>query len=494
MGNTPPTNTSHSLDEKLKAETRAIEAQIKRENEMTAAQIKRENEIAAAQIEMTAAQIKRENEKAATSIKASDDMRKLGLGGVLLACGIVTFVAADHFVHAFRPFVKWRVRRSLKKRPPPINAIKLLPNDASRADFIEDAISASAPTVLVGATGCGKSTLLKIVMQKYYSEGHGDTKLISIRESTAELGDKSKSIEGARGKYNSTESFHRITKAILSSIDYPLRRSYLQKISGFEFNASELSAELKMDAVSKESKLKLEDGLSLLIECASDIYKSTGKRPMIVFDEFHDLIRDNHFSSQEAVQVFGFVANKALSEGMNEKRIKFLFAASSSVLSKAFNKTLLSGSRRRDKYIKDYSQQAIVDFFTREPYNVPEGFVKKYTDRVGTRLRDLEIFVERATAIDDIDKFIEEVYKRSRIDVHPLMLNPALRKYFIALATETPVLYDSIPQNLKNIPEFSKAFYVNGLYVEFQNEVVKKIWIEEYSAQELGRLPIASGQ
>ena len=90
-----------------------------------------------------------------------------------------------------------------------------------------------------------------------------------------------------------------------------------------------------MDAVSKESKLKLEDGLSLLIECASDIYKSTGKRPMIVFDEFHDLIRDNHFPSQEAVQVFGFVANKALSEGMNEKRIKFLFAASSGALSKA---------------------------------------------------------------------------------------------------------------------------------------------------------------
>jgi hypothetical protein len=241
-----------------------------------------------------------------------------------------------------------------------------------------------------------------------------------------------------------------------------------------------------MDAVSKESKLKLEDGLSLLIECASDIYNSTGKRPMIVFDEFHDLIRDNHFPSQEAVQVFGFVANKALSEGMNEKRIKFLFAASSSVLSKAFNKTLLSGSRRRDKYIKDYSQQAIVDFFTREPYNIPEEFVKKYTDRVGTRLRDLEIFVERATAIDDIDKFIEEVYKRSRIDVHPLMLNPALRKYFIALGTETPVLYDSIPKNLKNIPEFSKAFYVNGLYVEFQNEVVKKIWIEEYTIGNIG--------
>ena len=120
--------------------------------------------------------------------------------------------------------------------------------------------------------------------------------------------------------------------------------------------------------------------------------------------------------------------------------------------------------------------------------------MKKYTDRVGTRLRDLEIFVERATAIDDIDKFIEEVYKRSRIDVHPLMLNPALRKYFIALATETPVLYDSIPKNLKNIPEFSKAFYVNGLYVEFQNEVVKKIWIEEYRAQELGRLPTGGAQ
>ena len=472
---------SHSLDEKLKAETRAIEEKSKWEKEVAVAQIKRENEMTAAQIEMTAAQIKRENEMTAAQLKALDDKRKYDIGVLLVACGIVTFVAADHFVHAFRPFVKWRVRRSLNEGPPPINAIKLLPNDKSRTDFINFAISTSAPTVLVGATGCGKSTLLKIVMQKYFSEGLGDTKFISIRESTAELRNRSESNQGAANRYNSTESFHRITKAILSSINYPLRRSYLQQLSGLKFNPSGLSAELKMDAVSEESKVKLEDGLSLLIECASDIYKSTKKRPLIVFDEFHDLIRDNHFPSKEAVQVFGLVANKALSEGMNEKRVKFLFAASSSVLPNAFDKTLLSGSRRHDKYITDYSQQAVVDFFSKEPYNIPEGLVKKFTDRVGTRLRNLEVLVEQGIAIDTIDESIEEVYKRHRVYVRPLMLTPALRKYFIALAKNSPVFYDTIPDNLKNIPEFSKAFYVKGMNVEFQNEVVKKIWIEEYS-------------
>ena len=42
-------------------------------------------------------------------------------------------------------------------------------------------------------------------------------------------------------------------------------------------------------------------------------------------------------------------------------------------------------------------------------------------------------------------------------------------------------MYDSIPNEIKNNPVFSKAFYVNGIYVEFQNEVVKQIWITDYS-------------
>jgi hypothetical protein len=412
MGNTPPTNTSHSLDEKLKAETRAIEAQIKRENEK------------AAQIEMTAAQIKRENEKAATSIKASDDMRELGLGVVLLACGIVTFVAVDHFVHAFRPFVKWRVRRSLKERPPPIN-IKLLPNDASRADFIEDAISASAPTVLVGATGCGMSTLLKIVMQKYYSEGYGDTKYISLRQNSAELNEQTRMNIYAARMHGRPVSFHHITKAILSSISYPLRSSYFQRLSGFKFNMSAVSAEMSTNAMSVESQLKLEDGLSLLIECASDIYKSTGKRPLIIFDEIHDSMKEKHSSCKEAEKVFEFIADQAVSEGVNEKRVKFLFAASSSALSKEFDKKNLSGSRRYDEYIEDYSKEVVLDFLTREPFNVPEAFAKKYIDRVGTRLRDLDPIVERAATLKTVDASIKDVHRKHRKHVDPLMIEPS---------------------------------------------------------------------
>ena len=137
-----------SADEKTRVEIRSIEEAIKRDNALAAETIKRENALAAERARAIDETIKREN-----ALAEQTTIQNVTVAVLVAAIALLTL---DYAANGFRPFLKMRLKWSLKRAPPRLNSSKLLPYDDSRSSFVNHVKFMNLPTLLVGPTGCGK--------------------------------------------------------------------------------------------------------------------------------------------------------------------------------------------------------------------------------------------------------------------------------------------------------------------------------------------------
>ncbi len=301
---------------------------------------------------------------------------------------------ADFAYKSYRPILKWRIKKSLLKCPPPVNKSKLLPLERSRYEFLKHVRIMSTPTILTGPTGLGKSTILQIAMNDYYKNNFGPVKFIEVPEipcvdSTYTCRDSL--------YFEYSKTLHRVTDSIMKSIDYPSELPYLTSIPLSIYARSRIlffSDEIKItDYLNEINAARLKEALSLLFESAIELCEDSDKRPLIIFDEeINHLIELDRQRNVNAWGIFNFIANQSIFHGCENQNIRFLFTATPMQIANSFDKTKLIGTKRDLLYLQEYRQEDVVEYLYHQ-HNIPRKYSRGFTNRYGTSLRPLYHFI-----------------------------------------------------------------------------------------------------
>lgn len=500
MGNNLSSDEKYRVEIK-QLEIKAIEERIKRENEAA----RRENTLAEERMKLDK-YLAEEKIKIDKSLASQVTPQQIF---VVVSVATISLLTFDFIAHGFRPFLKLRLKWSLRKAPPPLNTSKFLSCDTSRAIFADHVKEMNLPTLLIGPTGCGKSTLLLSTMNEYFNTGLGFVKFISIRtneQASTNTNSRSKSKEvpikdgDKMVKYNgvativqdsedidevysvNSAAFDNATKGILRSINYPTRPPLISllwpRITSITLR-SEGSTSMRLEDKNSNNTKLLENGLSLLVECAADLGSKSGKPTLLVFDELHDLVRLDRLRSVGGWSVFHVLANHATMYGVNARHVRFVFASSSSALSHCFQDTNLKASRRFDKCIEDYPQHELVEFLFTE-YGILRECSTRFTDVVGCRLRLVMKVLNTKNIPSRVEKLIEDELRTLDSIVSPIMTHPVSAKYLSDICDGIEVSVKNVPSDIMSMKNFSSVFYVGDSKLAFQNNLVKYVWIHTY--------------
>ncbi len=137
--------------------------------------------------------------------------------------------------------------------------------------------------------------------------------------------------------------------------------------------------------------------------------------------------------------------------------------------------TLLNENRTRYWYIKDYPPE-VVEKYLCEQHHMSRENALYVINRVGTRLGLVDTFANKANLEESIDLY----YSETRRSIIEIAKNKECLSILKALGDGMTVSRLYVSDDVKNLKGFSNVFFMDHDNLNFQNEVVRNIWMSEF--------------
>lgn len=369
---------------------------------LVAARVRREEgeaERARAEAERARAATRRDDteaERARAAMRRDDTeaerARRARQASSAAVAAIVTTLAIDWAVHAHKPFIRWRVKWRLQAgallqravRAP----VKLLPSVPVqlRGSFL--------PTLLYGPSGCGKSLYLS-QLARQVAATRVPVALVRFRQP------KDSSASASAKRTIDSGAMRRMATELCSQVGYPIRDPVLvlawQSLRSFRISGAGVEVDVKLQ--SKQASQRAQDALTTLFEAAKELRTqapthSDAAAPVLLFDEVHDLMRDDRLRDYGGKEVFMTLSGLMVAYGTDERVAHIVVAGSSFLFVRELHEaSTITRSRTACMRLPDPPVDAVVTALVANGYT--EAQAQAMVSLCGPRLRLLEAPLQR---------------------------------------------------------------------------------------------------
>ena len=297
------------------------------------------------------------------------------------------WLVIDLYTHEDPDFIAFRVRRTLlaSALPGPAAAPLELPVPQSPPP------PSGLPLMLLGPTGCGKSTLLLRTARAAAAEGT-PVVLVRWRLSESSKGDAASASEPDAALTLASD-------ALFQKIGFPTRRAWI--LSLLQGGVVIMGRKTRADIALPETRDRLCYALRVLFKAAEDVQvervaagmPAFDAAPLLLFDEAHDLIKDNRLASAGGATVFRHLAKLIISYCVDSGTVRAIVAGSSVELKSAIAAAAPYGNRWCHYELGDPTPGVIIAALEARGYSGSDA--RAIVAECGTRLRLLQEPLQR---------------------------------------------------------------------------------------------------
>jgi hypothetical protein len=331
-------------------------------------------------------------EAAATTARASADTTATMLGavrasvfaaaGFLVALGL----AVDLVVHESPEYIVWSVKRTLRSSVDGLGA----PAQETPLPVPQPAPTLSIrPLMLLGPTGCGKSSLL---MRVAHEAASARVPVIFVRW---RISKKSRAtLDAAAASTQADAALTLASDAFFKQIGYPQRRAvvFTALKNGVLFMGKMIQADLaphdQRDRLTHALRVLFEAAAAVKSERAAAGVPAADAAPVLLFDEAHDLVKDERLAQAGGASVFKTLALLLISFCVDQRAVRAIVAGSSVELDAALRAAAPYGNRWRHYELADPAPDVVVAALEARGYAPDDA--RALVAECGTRMRLLE--------------------------------------------------------------------------------------------------------
>jgi len=298
----------------------------------------------------------------------------------------------DLYVHEEPGYISWRVRRALRATagagvPASLAADPALPVEQSPL------VLGFRPLMLLGPTGCGKSTLLARLA---YEAAATRTPVVLVRWRVSESAVRA--ADGTAG-VPADAALALASERLFEQIGYPRRRALV--ISFFKNGFFFMGQKTQADLTPPETRDRLLHALRVLFSAAAAVQAERvaagvpafEAAPVLLFDEAHDLVKDDRLARAGGAAIFRHLAVLLIGHCVDGRAVRAVVAGSSVELDAAFRAAAPYHSRWRHYELADPAPDVVVAALEARGYAA--GDARALVAECGTRLRLLEEPLQR---------------------------------------------------------------------------------------------------
>ena len=392
-------------------------------------------------------------------------------------------LATDWYLHEFEPHIKRRMTAKLRMR----GAVVATPEPEWSVQVNRAPLKlGQLPVMVLGPTGSGKSTLLAELLRAAKATATPSL-LLRWRRQHRQDGIKGAALpEGAR------KDMEEVAQHIFPQMGFPTRRSVVGSLLLTNGVWTKGSVEAKLpapvaDRLSYALRLLFEVSETLYYERSSKGMSQDAARPVLLFDEVQDLIRDERLALMGGRLVFDQLASLLVGYGVDRGVVRTAAAGSSAMLAVEFNKTVANGFRWNRYMVTDPDKGDVLKALQSRGYTEQEA--ASMVELCGTRLRLLQGPLTDGAAALDASVFLADMRATAQdafLETFLLFSTPHSRKSFAAVLDSIERFeqhVSKIPPSLKHLPanhsanDFSCVIYVNpGKRITFQSQLHRSVW------------------
>jgi len=293
----------------------------------------------------------------------------------------VFWLAYDLYTHEDPDYIAWRVRRALLASAtpgasPPAEGLALpVPQRPLVLDFL--------PLMLLGPSGCGKSTLLERTRREA-AAARCPAVLVRWRFSES---------VGATAS-PAADSLTLASDALFQQIDFPPRRAFI--VTALKNGVRFMGVTTQADFTLPETRDRLLFALRVLFKAAADVQAARiaagatrfDAAPVLLFDEAHDLIKDERLAREGGAAIFKHLALLIIGYSVDRCAVRTIIAGSSAELDAAFMASAPYGNRWRHFELTDPAPDVVAAALEARGYAPSEA--RALIGECGTRLRLLQ--------------------------------------------------------------------------------------------------------
>ena len=235
--------------------------------------------------------------------------------------------------------------------------------------------------------------------------------------------------------------------------------------------------------------------MQLLFEVSETMYfKRLGQgmspklaRPVLLFDEVQDLVRDERLALMGGRLVFDQLASLLVTYGVDRGVVRTVVAGSSAMLAVEFNKTVANDFRWKTYMVTDPDKGDVLKALQSRGYTEQEA--ASMVELCGTRLRLLQGPLDDGADELDASVFLADMRAMAELafmNAFSLLATPAARRNFAAMLDLIERCEQHIGENppiLKHLPaghlahDFSRLIYVKrDGSLTFQSQLHRRVW------------------
>ena len=306
----------------------------------------------------------------------------LAARAALVLCGLG--LVADLYVNESPEYIEFRVRRALRASA---QGASHAPDVAPPLPVLQAPLALGfKPLMLLGPAGCGKSTLLARIAREAVS-ARTPTVLVRWRLS-----------EDARRESPASEpaelSLAIASEALFRQIDYPLRRAWLYSV--LKSGVGIIMGQNTQADLAPESRDRLMHALRVLFRAAEGLQQerlaagmsALDAAPVLLFDEAHDLVKDERLASAGGRAVFKTLALLLIGYCVDRHAVRAVVAGGSVELDTAVSRAAPYNGRWAHYELKDPEASTVTAALREAGYTDYEA--RLLVAECGTRLRLLE--------------------------------------------------------------------------------------------------------
>ena len=310
---------------------------------------------------------------------------KVALGGVL--SGLGGALALDWYLHESRSYLKKRMAAQLRSCTLP-DIARLAPDMQLLPTTQRPFLLGFLPTMVVGPTGCGKSTLLAVTAREASSK-QKIAVFVRIRQPSSQATPNAlPGVEEACAQLDATAA------QLFAQIGFPTRRAVLRNLLDRveSVKLGESSVEFKAQCVRDRLLTALRTLFAASAELCVERVEAGMPRdvaaPVLLFDEVHDLIRDDRLARAGGRFLFDELAALLVAYGVDRRAVRAAVAGSSALLSVEFDKAVAAGARWAYYELQDPDAGTVRDALCAQGYSRADA--EAMIQLCGTRMRLLE--------------------------------------------------------------------------------------------------------
>lgn len=410
----------------------------------------------------------------------------------LLTVGTVGMaLCVDFVLHDVRAVQRWRMMRRLRRCQVPRTAVAVPARWLPAR--VEPLRLGKLPKVLIGESGSGKSVQLALTARELAEPAAESgmepcpVEYVRLRLPDSEAYGRSRStdqlIEGA-------ERMEGLMQQVFKQLEYPTRMSLVRQLmmsmSRLRFGPVEASL-----VHARHCSQRLAYALALLFEVAEELFTERVKagipidraRPVLLFDDVHDLVKNSLLASVGGRYVFNSLAWLLVVYGTDRGAVRTAVAGSTALLVQEFDKTIASSDRVWVEEMPDPAPETITMALCQAGYTEDEA--RRMIALVGTRLRLLELPLQNGVKDISCQKFLNHQRELAECQFYTLLKDDDARADLVNLLERirsheakvgrAPTVADIADEQRKL--GFSNVLYLrlNGS-VTFQSQLHRTSW------------------